>query len=107
MATESEPFAAHGRVSKVLQQEAGHGSHWGVLENPVKKRQNHDPRTKSDRWQKDNDKAELKSALVEQKDFLTPIVQEAVQTILELEMEECSQAGRHERNAEQAVCRSG
>ena len=28
---------------------------------------------------------ELKSVLMEQKDFLTPIVREAVQTILELE----------------------
>jgi hypothetical protein len=32
MARESELFAAHGSVSKVLQQDAGHSSYWGVLE---------------------------------------------------------------------------
>ena len=53
------------------------------------------------------DVAEMKSVLMEQKDFLTPVVQEAVQAILELEMEECLQAGRHERNAERLGYRSG
>ena len=51
--------------------------------------------------------AELKSVLVEQKDFLTSIVEQAVQTILELEMEECVQAGRYERNDERTGYRSG
>jgi putative transposase len=50
---------------------------------------------------------ELKSVLVEQREFLTPIVQEAVQTILELEMEECVQAGKYERSAERVGYRSG
>jgi hypothetical protein len=27
-----------GSVSKVLQKEEGHGSHWGVLNNPVKRK---------------------------------------------------------------------
>jgi len=44
------------------------------------------------------DVAQMKSVLIEQKDFLAPVVQEAVQAILELEMEECLQAGKHERN---------
>lgn len=51
--------------------------------------------------------AELKSVLVEQKDFLVPIVQEAVQTILEMEMEECVQAGKYERTEGRAGYRSG
>jgi putative transposase len=51
--------------------------------------------------------AELKSVLEEQKDFLTPIVQEAVQTILELEMQECVQAGKYERSGERVGYRSG
>lgn len=46
------------------------------------------------------DKAGMKNVLMEQKDFLVPVVQEAVQTILEVEMEECLQAGKHERSAE-------
>jgi hypothetical protein len=33
-----------GSVLKVLQKEAGHGSHWGVIANPVKERLNHDPK---------------------------------------------------------------
>ena len=40
---------------------------------------------------------EVKAVLSEQEDFLRPVVQEAVQAILELEMEECLQAGKHER----------
>lgn len=51
--------------------------------------------------------ADLKSALVEQKDFLQPVVQEAIQAILELEMEECLQAGRHERTDQRLGYRSG
>ena len=50
---------------------------------------------------------ELKAILVEQREFLTPIVQEALQTILELEMEECVQAGKYERSAERVGYRSG
>jgi putative transposase len=53
------------------------------------------------------DVAELKSVLVEQKDFLQPVVQEAVQGILELEMEECLQAGKHERTDSRLGYRSG
>jgi putative transposase len=53
------------------------------------------------------DVAEMKSVLMEQKDFLAPVVQEAVQAILELEMEECLQAGKYERSAERAGYRSG
>ncbi len=53
------------------------------------------------------DVAELKSVLVEQKEFLAPVVQEAVQAILELEMEECLQAGKHERTEQRQGYRSG
>jgi putative transposase len=53
------------------------------------------------------DATELKSVLVEQKEFLQPVVQEAVQAILELEMEECLQAGKHERTEERLGYRSG
>ena len=50
---------------------------------------------------------EMKSVLMEQKDFLQPVVQEAVQAILEVEMEECLQAGKHERSEERLGYRSG
>jgi putative transposase len=53
------------------------------------------------------DVGEMKSVLAEQEDFLKPMVQEAVQTILELEMEECVQAGKYERNEERVGYRSG
>lgn len=53
------------------------------------------------------DMTEMKSVLMEQKDFLTPVVQEAVQAILELEMEECLQAGKHERCEQRLGYRSG
>lgn len=53
------------------------------------------------------DKAEMKNVLMEQKDFLVPVVQEAVQTILEVEMEECLQVGKHERSPERLGYRSG
>lgn len=39
------------------------------------------------------DAGQMNSVLMEQKDFLLPVVQEAVQAILEVEMEECLQAG--------------
>jgi putative transposase len=50
---------------------------------------------------------EMKTVLMEQKDFLQPVVQEAVQAILEVEMEECLQAGKHERSEERLGYRSG
>src|ERR1043165_2074833 len=53
------------------------------------------------------DKAEMKDVLMEQKDFLVPMVQEAVQAILEVEMEECLQAGKHERSDQRLGYRSG
>jgi len=53
------------------------------------------------------DVAEMKSVLMEQKDFLAPVVQEAVQAILDVEMEECLQAGKHERSEERLGYRSG
>lgn len=53
------------------------------------------------------DAAELKSVLVGQKDFLVPIVEQALQTILEVEMEECLRAGRYERSEERTGYRSG
>lgn len=52
------------------------------------------------------DTAELKSVLVEQKDFLVPMVEQAVQAILEVEMEECLRAGRYERSEERTGYRS-
>ena len=51
--------------------------------------------------------AEMKSVLMEQKDFLQPVVQEAVQAILEVEMEECLQAGKQERSEGRLGYRSG
>lgn len=53
------------------------------------------------------DEAQMKSVLMEQKDFLVPVVQEAVQAILEVEMEECLQAGKHERSERRLGYRSG
>jgi putative transposase len=50
---------------------------------------------------------EMKSVLMEQPDFLVPVVQEAVQAILEVEMAECLQAGKHERNDQRLGYRSG
>jgi hypothetical protein len=35
---QSRNAAYDGSVIKVLQKEAGHGSHWGVLRNPVKRK---------------------------------------------------------------------
>jgi len=53
------------------------------------------------------DVARMKSVLLEQKDFLVPVVQEAVQAILEVETEECLQAGKHERTDQRVGYRSG
>jgi putative transposase len=53
------------------------------------------------------DVAEVKSVLMEQPDFLQPVVQAAVQSILEVEMEECLQAGKHERSEGRLGYRSG
>src|SRR4051812_20151405 len=53
------------------------------------------------------DVEQMKSVLMEQKDFLGPVVQEAIQAILEVEMEECLQAGKHERSPERLGYRSG
>jgi len=53
------------------------------------------------------DIGQMKSVLMEQKDFLQPVVQEAVQAILEVEMEECLQAGKHERSEQRLGYRSG
>ena len=50
---------------------------------------------------------EIKAVLMEQADFLQPVVQEAVQTMLEMEMEECLQAGKHERTGDRQGYRSG
>lgn len=50
---------------------------------------------------------EVKHALAEQKDFLVPLVEEAVQSVLEMEMEECLQAGPYERNSGRMGYRSG
>jgi transposase-like protein len=49
----------------------------------------------------------VKNVLVEQKDFLVPMVQEAMQTVLEMEMEETLGAGRYERNEGRVGYRSG
>jgi transposase-like protein len=53
------------------------------------------------------DVAEVKAVLMEQPDFLQPVVQEAVQAMLEVEMEECLQAGKHERSEGRLGYRSG
>ena len=53
------------------------------------------------------DTEQVKSVLMAQPDFLMPVVQEAVQAMLEVEMEECLQAGKHERSEERLGYRSG
>jgi putative transposase len=53
------------------------------------------------------DVAQVKSVLMEQPDFLAPVVQAAVQSILEVEMAECLQAGKHERSEGRLGYRSG
>ena len=49
----------------------------------------------------------VKDVLAEQKDYLVPMVQQAMQAVLEMEMEECLQAGRYERAEERTGYRSG
>jgi transposase-like protein len=49
----------------------------------------------------------VKDVLAEQKDYLVPMVQQAMQAVLEMEMEECLQAGRYERSDERTGYRSG
>ena|GEM_PF-2994522 len=51
--------------------------------------------------------AERKSVLLAPPDFLVPGGQEVVQTILEVEMEECLQAGKPERSEQRLGYRSG
>ena len=51
--------------------------------------------------------AQVKTVLMEQPDFLQPVVQAAVQSILEVETEECLQAGKHERSDGRLGYRSG
>jgi transposase-like protein len=51
--------------------------------------------------------AQVKTVLMEQPDFLQPVVQAAVQSILEVEMAECLQAGKHERSDGRLGYRSG
>ena len=50
---------------------------------------------------------EVKAILSEQEDFLRPVVEQAVQTILEVEMEECLQAAPYERAAGRLGYRGG
>lgn len=64
-------------------------------------------RTKNDGASVTVDQAQMKNVLMEQPDFLLPVVQEAVQAILEVEMEECLQAGKHERSGQRLGYRSG
>ncbi len=81
----------------------------GVLVNPVKRK----ARTMTSEAKKNDgtkinlDVAEVKPVLMAQPDFLQPVVQEAVQAILEVEMEECLQAGKHERSEQRLGYRSG
>ncbi len=53
------------------------------------------------------DAAQMKSVWRTQPDFLRPVVQEAVQTILERQREECLQAGKQERSDQRLGYRSG
>jgi putative transposase len=53
------------------------------------------------------DVAKVKDVLVEQKDFLVPMVEEAMQAVLEMEMEETLGAGRYERAEGRVGYRSG
>ena len=50
---------------------------------------------------------EVKHALAEQKDFLVTMVQQVVQSVLEMEMEDCLQAAPYERSPERVGYRSG
>ena len=51
--------------------------------------------------------AEMRSVLMGQPDFLLPVVPEAVPAILEVEMAECLQAGKHERSDQRLGYRRG
>jgi transposase-like protein len=62
---------------------------------------------KNDGMKLNLDAAQVKSVLMAQPDFLQPVVQAAVQSILEVEMAECLQAGKHERSDERLGYRSG
>jgi putative transposase len=53
------------------------------------------------------DVTELKQIAQDQPDFLRPLIQAVVQEVLETEMDEALQAGKHERNAERLGYRSG
>lgn len=53
------------------------------------------------------DVAEMKSVLMAPPNFLQPVVQEAVPAILEVELAECLQAGKHERSDQRLGYRSG
>ena len=64
-------------------------------------------RTKNDMQKVTVDEPQMKSVLAEQPDFLVPVVQEAVQAMLEVEMAECLQAGKHERSDQRLGYRSG
>ena len=77
--------------------------------NRVNERQNHVTRKSklTDAKKVILDVAQMKSVLMEQKDFLASVVQEAVQAILEVEMGECLQAGKHERSDQRLGYRSG
>ena len=53
------------------------------------------------------DVAQLKALLTEDRDFLRPAVQELLQEVLEVEMCETVQAGKHERTGARQGYRSG
>lgn len=53
------------------------------------------------------DVAELKQIAQDQPDLLRPLIQAVIQEVLEAEMDEALQAGKHERNAERLGYRSG
>ena len=50
---------------------------------------------------------EWKGLLTEDREFFKGLVQTAVQEILEAEMTEAVQAGKHERTDQRLACRSG
>lgn len=64
-------------------------------------------RTKNDGKKVTVDVTQMKSVLAAQPDFLVPVVQEAVQAMLEVEMAECLQAGKHECSDHRLGYRSG
>lgn len=64
-------------------------------------------RTKNNGQNVTVDVTQMKSVLAAQPDFLVPVVQEAVQAMLEVEMAECLQAGKHERSDQRLGYRSG